>query len=237
MVVHLRQPAAALAVGDTMLSRLQPSPTNANIFVDPHTPGIGLALSPAGTLTVTVQNLSFQLLCRDTILQLVPHHALQYQLRVEVTQRGQYEFAVEVVNGTDEADSPAVLQVIDLFCQKIDAIESNYPPDAQMRLETHEEFKFTTSLPRWRVDYEATIRTMAQRDALDALGSLLRHGNQNRNKAFNGWTIPLPLSNNNCTILWEGLSSGEIQIIEKGTPAEIRARRDAKALATRQLRQ
>jgi hypothetical protein len=68
------------------------------------------------------------------------------------------------------------------------------------------------------------------------LGSLLRHGNQNRNSAFNGWSIPLPLSNAHCTTIRNRFLNGEIQLREKGTPAEIRARRDAKAHAMRQLR-
>jgi hypothetical protein len=55
-----------------------PSLTNVNIVVDLHTPGITLALSPAGTLTVTLHNLAFQLLCGDTILQLAPSLSLDY---------------------------------------------------------------------------------------------------------------------------------------------------------------
>jgi len=51
---------------------------------------------------------------------------------------------------------------------------------------THEEFKFLTSLDRWLVNYEAIYCTNAQLPALDTLGSLIRYGNQNQNKAFNG---------------------------------------------------
>jgi hypothetical protein len=237
MVVHLRKPALNLTVSNTMPNRVQPSLTNVNIVVDLHTPGITLALSPAGTLTVTLHNLAFQLLCGDTTLQLAPNPSLDYQLQVKIIRRGQYEFAVEMLAGIDEADSPAVLQVMDLFCGRVDAIESTYPRDEQERFETHEEFKFNTSLDRSLVNFEATFRTPEQRYALDTLGSLLRHGNQNRNRAFNGWSIPLLLSSAHCTTIRNGFLNGEIQLREKGTPAEIRARRDGKAHAMRQLRE
>ena len=73
--------------------------------------------------------------------QTIPHHALQYQLEVTITQRGQYEFAVEVVNCTDKADTPAGLQAMDLFCQQHAAIESTYPPLQREHIRNHEDFK------------------------------------------------------------------------------------------------
>jgi len=55
--------------------------------------------------------------------------------------------------------------------------------------------------------------------------------------ASNGWNIPLPLSDTYCDTLQTGLLSGEIEITEKGTPAEIRDRRERRAWSVQQLRE
>ena len=236
IVIHLRRPSDT-AFSRTMLDRLWPSSTNADFVIDLHTPGIALSTSSPGLLTVTVHNFSFQLLCSATSVQRVPNLALQYQLQLNITQRDQYEFAVEFIARTDEADSPAVRCIMDIFCQEINIIEERYPPDKREFIQHHEDFKHLTSLHRWLVDYKIIMSTNAQRQAIDELGRLLRHGNQNRNRAFNGWTIPVPLSNDYCATIRDGFIDGSIWITEKGTPDDIRDRREQRAFTVRQLRQ
>jgi len=75
----------------------------------------------------------------------------------------------------------------------------------------------------------------AQERAINTWCDLCNQGNDSRNKAFNGWTIPLPLSDTDCGILRAGLLSGEIQIAEKGTPEEISERREKRVRAMDQL--
>jgi hypothetical protein len=220
-----------------MLHRLWPSPSNADFVVDLHTPGITFSMSPTRCLVVTAHDFSFELFCNATSVQIVSNLALQYQLQVRITQRDQYEFAVEFTAMTDEADSPAVREVMDVFCQEINAIEERYPQDQQELIQHHEDFKHLTSLDRWIVDYEVTLSTNAQGNAIGTLGSLLRDGNRNRNRAFNGWTIPVPLSDGHCAAIRDGFQDGGISIIEKGTPSEIRFRRAQRARTVSQLRQ
>src|SRR6266536_6699534 len=83
--------------------------------------------------------------------------------------------------------------------------------------------------------YKVTCKMPAQERAINTWCDLCNQGNDSRNKAFNGWTIPLPLSDTDCGILRAGLLSGEIPIAEKGTPEEISERREKRVRAMDQL--
>lgn len=54
LVVHLQKPSSALALSDTMLERVKTSANDPDIFVDLHTPGIGVTLVAEKVLEVTV---------------------------------------------------------------------------------------------------------------------------------------------------------------------------------------
>jgi hypothetical protein len=126
---------------------------------------------------------------------------------------------------------------MDLICETVNAIEMNYPEkDERERYDSHEDLKFLAVLPAWLDHYSVTCQTPAQEAAVNTWCSLLLQSNKSRNKAFNGWTIPLPLSDTDCNTLRTGLSSGEIEIGEKGSPVEIRDRRERRAWSMRQLR-
>lgn len=237
LVVHLKKPSSALAPSDTMLSRVKASANDPDIFVDLHTPGIDVTLVAGKVLKVTVENLTFKLDCTRKV-KLIEDLAMRFQLKVNISEENKWEFIVDVTVGKDENDSLAVRQVMDLICERVDAIEMSYAnPRARERQESHEELKFLAVLPAWMDHYKVTCRTLAQERAINTWCDLCKQGNNSRNKAFNGWTIPLPLSNTDCDILRAGLLSGEIQIAEKGTSEEISERRERRVRAMDQLTQ
>ncbi|KUJ09516.1 uncharacterized protein LY89DRAFT_676297 [Mollisia scopiformis] len=197
---------------------------NPNIFVDLHTPGIDVTLA-GKVLKVTVENLTFELDYRRKV-------------KVNISEENEWEFRVDVTIGKDENDSLAVRQVMDLICERVDDIEMSYAnPRARERQESHEELKFLAALPAWMDHYKVTCRTPAQERAINAWSDLCNQGNNSRNKAFIGWTIPLPLSDMDCDILRAGVLSDEIQIAEKGTSEEIHERRERRVRAMDQLTQ
>ena len=234
LVVHLQKPALALAVSETMLERVQLPSANADIVVDLHAPGIMLAISPTKVLTVTVQHLSFQLDCKGPV-KLIDNPALRFQLQISIEKRTESEFAVGILVGIDAGDTLAVRNVMDLICEKVNAIESSYSPDAQEPFDTHEELKILAALHPWLVNYKVTYSTDTQRQAIDTWYCLLIQGKQSRNNAFNGRTTPLPLSDTHCKTIQTGLLNGGIKISEKGTPDEIRDRRKRMAFSAQQL--
>ena len=127
---------------------------------------------------------------------------------------------------------------MDLICERVDAIEMSYPEkDERERHDSHEDLKTLAVLPAWLDHYIVTCQTTAQQEAVNTWCRLLVQNNKSRNMAFNGWSIPLPLSDTHCATLQTGLLSGEIEITEKGTPAEIRDRRERRAWSVRQLRE
>jgi hypothetical protein len=91
-------------------------------------------------------------------------------------------------------------------------------------------------MPAWLDHYKVTCQTTAQQGAVNTWCRIFVQNNKSRNMAFNGWTIPLPLSDTHYATLQRGLLSGEIKIIEKGTSAEIRDRRERRAWSVQQLR-
>jgi hypothetical protein len=125
---------------------------------------------------------------------------------------------------------------MDLICQRVSTIEMNYPEDERELYDSHEDLKILAVYPAWLAHYKITCQTDVQEEAVNTWCSLLIQKNKSRNMAFNGWTIPLPLSDTDCSTLRTGLLSGEINITEKGTPAEIRDRRQGKAWSVQQLR-
>jgi hypothetical protein len=90
-----------------------------------------------------------------------------------------------------------VRPVIDLICERIDAIEMHYAnPRARERQENYEELKFLTVLPVWMEYYKTTCRTPTQERAINTWCDLC---------------IPLPLSDTDCGIFRASLLSSEIQ--------------------------
>jgi hypothetical protein len=127
---------------------------------------------------------------------------------------------------------------MDRICERVDAIEMSYAnPRARECQENHEQLKFLAGLPAWMDNYKVTCRTPAEERAINTWCDLCNKGTDSRNKAFNGWTIPLPLRDMDCGILQAGLLSGEIQITEKGTLEEINERREQRARAMDQMMQ
>jgi hypothetical protein len=127
---------------------------------------------------------------------------------------------------------------MDLICEKVEAIGISYPKeDERERCDSHEDLKILAVYPAWLDHYKITCQTAAQEEAVNTWCDLLIQKNKSRNMAFNGWTIPLPLSDIDCGTLQTGLLSGEIEITEKGTPAEIRDKRERRARSMWQLRE
>ena len=56
---------------------------------------------------------------------------------------------VRILVGTDAGDTPEVRDVMDLICEKVNAIESSYPRDAQELLDIYEELKILATFDRW----------------------------------------------------------------------------------------
>jgi len=236
LVVYLKKPATPLALSSTMLGRVQPSADDADIVVDLHTLDINVTTAARKVIRVTVHNLSFELDCTQGV-KMVENPAMRFQLQVEIEERTKDEFAVEVTVGTDEDDTLAVREVMDLICERVDNIEMSYPADERERCDSHEHLKILALPPAWLDQYKITCQTTAQKEAVDTWYRLLVQKNMSRNEADNGWTIPLPLSDADCSTLQTGLSSGEIEITEKGTPAKICDRRGSRAWSVRQLRE
>ena len=181
LVVHLQKPALALAVSDTILERVQHSFENTDIVVDIHTQGIMLEMSSTKVLTVTVQNLSFQLDCKGPV-ELIKNPALRFQLQISIEQRTESEFAVRILVGTDAGDTPKVRDVMDLIYKNLNDIELSYPDDAQETFDIHEEVKMLATFDHRLVNYKVTCSTNAQRQAIDTWCRLLIQGKQSRTK-------------------------------------------------------
>lgn len=125
---------------------------------------------------------------------------------------------------------------MDLIYERVDAIEMSYPKeDEQERHDSHEDLKILAVDPAWLDHYKITCQMTVQQEAVNTWCRLLIQNNNSRNMAFNGWTIPLPLSDTHCATLQTGLFSGEIT--EKGTLAEIRGRRERRAWSLQQSRE
>jgi hypothetical protein len=126
---------------------------------------------------------------------------------------------------------------MDIICARIDAIETSYDnPSARDSYENHEALKFLAVCSDFKNHYKVTCTTLVQEQAINTWCALCIQGNSSRNRAFNGWTIPLPLSHADCTVLRDGLLSGEIKITENGTPGEIQDRRQRKVWSAEQMR-
>jgi hypothetical protein len=83
-------------------------------------------------------------------------------------------------------------------------------PRARECQENHEQLKFLAGLPAWIDNYKVTCRTPAEERAINTWCDLCNKNTDSRNKAFNSWTIPLPLRNMDYSILQAGLLNGEI---------------------------
>lgn len=83
-----------------MLDRIQPSADDANIVVDPHTPGKNATVAAGKTLRATEQNLSFAL--DYTQGQVGRGSGLAIPSQVEITERSKGEFVVKVTVRTDD---------------------------------------------------------------------------------------------------------------------------------------
>jgi len=236
LVIHRTQPASPLVPGSARLVRTQiPASSSTPVSVVDHTPGMNFTMAGERVLRCTVENLSFDLDCGRGVM-LVEDPTMRYQITVKIAERSTQEFVVEAHLGTDENDTADAREVMDLICEKVNDIEMRYDEYERESCDSHEEAKILAVHATWANEYEVLTQTAAQKDTVDAWFSHLLQNNQRRNQAFNGWTIPLAGSDTLSRILREGLSSGRIRIVEKGTPAEICDRRERAARARRQLR-
>jgi hypothetical protein len=99
-------------------------------------------------------------------------------------------------------DTLAVCEVIDLICERANAIDISYPEkDERERHDSHEDLKICAVPPAWLDHYVVTYQMTAQQEAVNTRCRLLVQNNESRNMTFNGWTILLPLSDTHCGTL------------------------------------
>ncbi|CAG8976282.1 hypothetical protein HYALB_00011767 [Hymenoscyphus albidus] len=165
LVIHLQKVAPPFATSPTMIQRVQPD-DNVGLIVDLHTPGINVTMATGKAITVTVQNLSFKLDCTRGV-KLVEDPAMRFQLQVDVKKLKEHEFTVQVTVGTDENDTPAVREVMDLICKGFDAIENRYPEDERECLDSHEELKMLALFPALFDRYSVACKAKTQQEEVD----------------------------------------------------------------------
>ncbi|KAH8663710.1 hypothetical protein BGZ60DRAFT_529962 [Tricladium varicosporioides] len=204
------------------------TPSAGQILVETYPEG-KVVVTPSQTgefLKVTAQGIEFKLDCRNGVQPVKIPEAMKFRIeRIKVQSTSQSNtrtFKVRVEVGTDEDDSAKVTELLDEICKAVDLIESKLDKLDRLGIRSHEQLKWAIAMAveTDQVIYEFVSATMAQKAIVSRFVSLCCTGSDNRNKAVNGSTTPLPLSDNECDEFLRGLRIGEIGIRENSMIAE-----------------